>query len=468
MLFTLCGFVLFYSSLLVVDVILMRKYIGMGPVEGPCASPQPSPDPRRRRPSEEERPCPLLIDYEILRLIWWLLLGVLLIGFAIMDGFDLGVATLLPFVARNDAERRMTINTIGPVWDGNQVWLILGGGAIFAAWPAIYATAFSGFYIAMFLVLATLILRPVGFEFRNKIADPRWRAFWDYALFVGGLVPRLVFGVAFGNLLQGVPFQLDGDMRVLYEGSGLFELLNPFGLLCGLVSLAMLVTHGAVYLTLKTEGEVAERARWVASRAPLATIVLFLLAGLYVALGVRGYAITSPVDMNGPSNPLLKTVAPTAGQWLVNYGVYPWMILAPVLAVVGALGAMAFSAQRRAGLAFVASARRHPRRRRDGGREHVPVPDAVQPRPARELHGLGRLVEPTHAVRDADRDADLPADRPHLHQLGVLYDARPGHCGADLRNRAEPLLKGNCDVVLHLDIGRRLRLRRGRHQRAVA
>ncbi len=296
-----------------------------------------------------------LIDYEYLRLIWWLFLGVLLIGFAIMDGFDLGVATLLPFVARDDVERRMTINAIGPVWDGNQVWLLLGGGAIFAAWPAIYATAFSGFYIAMFLVLATLILRPVGFEFRNKIADPRWRAFWDYALFAGGLVPSLVFGVAFGNLLRGVPFRLDDNMRVLYEGSGLFELLNPFGLLCGLVSLAMLVTHGAVYLTIKTDGQVAERARWVASRAPLATVVLFLLAGVWIALGVRGYSITSPVAMDGPSNPLLKTVAPAAGQWLVNYGAHPWMILAPVLAVAGALATMALSGRGKAGLAFVAS-----------------------------------------------------------------------------------------------------------------
>ena len=162
------------------------------------------------------------VDYDVLRVIWWLFLGVLLIGFAIMDGFDLGVAALLPYVARNDSERRVAINTIGPVWEGNQVWLITGGGAIFAAFPPIYAASFSGFYIAMFLVLAALILRPVGFEFRNKIADTRWRAFWDYALFAGGLVPSLVFGVAFGNILQGVPFRIDSDLRVLYEGSGLF------------------------------------------------------------------------------------------------------------------------------------------------------------------------------------------------------------------------------------------------------
>jgi len=296
------------------------------------------------------------VAYEILRVIWWLFLGVLLIGLAIMDGFDLGVATLLPFVARTDTERRITINTIGPVWDGNQVWLILGGGAIFAAFPQIYAASFSGFYIAMFLVLVTLILRPGGFEFRNKIADPRWRAFWDYALFAGGLVPSLVFGVAFGNLLQGVPFRIDSDLRIFYEGSGLFELLNPFGLLCGLVSLAMLTTHGAVYLTVKAERPVSERAATYVRYGALATVVLFILAGIWVAFGVKGYAIDGTVATDGPSNPLLKTVTAASGQWLVNYGTHKWMLLAPALGIVGPLLTLMMTARRRAGLAFVASA----------------------------------------------------------------------------------------------------------------
>ncbi len=296
------------------------------------------------------------VDYEILRLIWWLFLGVLLIGFAIMDGFDLGVALQLPFVARTDTERRTAINAIGPVWEGNQVWLILGGGAIFAAWPPIYATAFSGFYIALFLVLATLILRPVGFEFRNKIADPRWRTFWDYALFAGGLVPTLVFGVAFGNLLQGVPFRIDSDMRVLYEGSGLFELLNPYGLLCGLVSAAMIATHGAIYLTMKTTGPVQTRARDVAKYGALATVVLFALAGVWLWLGIDGYAITSAVITDGPSNPLLKTVVRQPGQWLANYRAYPWTIAAPALGLAGPLLALAFTAARWRALAFIASA----------------------------------------------------------------------------------------------------------------
>jgi len=296
------------------------------------------------------------VDYEILRLIWWLFLGVLLIGFAVMDGFDLGVATLLPFVARTDTERRIAINTIGPVWDGNQVWLILGGGAVFAAFPPIYAASFSGFYIAMFLVLASLILRPVGFEFRNKVKDTRWRTFWDYALFCGGLVPSLVFGVAFGNLLQGVPFQIDSDMRVLYTGSGLFELLNPFGLLCGLVSVAMLTTHGAVYLTNKADGPVQQRAAGYVRTGALATVGLFILAGVWVALGLKGYAISGHAVTDGPSNPLLKTVTVARGQWLVNYSTYKWMMLAPVLGIVGPLLTRSLIAAKRAGLAFVTSA----------------------------------------------------------------------------------------------------------------
>ena len=296
------------------------------------------------------------VDYDILRVIWWLFLGVLLIGFAIMDGFDLGVAALLPYVARSDSERRVAINTIGPVWEGNQVWLITGGGAIFAAFPPVYAASFSGFYIAMFLVLAALILRPVGFEFRNKIADPRWRTFWDYALFANGLVPSLVFGVAFGNILQGVPFRIDSDMRVLYEGSGLFELLNPFGLLCGLVSLAMLTTHGAVYLTLKAEGPVKKRAAGYVRIGALATGALFIIAGIWTAFVLKGYVITSPIAADGPSNPLLKTVAQVRGHWFANFAVHKWMILAPAIAIVGPLLTFMFTITRRAGLAFIASA----------------------------------------------------------------------------------------------------------------
>ncbi len=272
----------------------------------------------------------MIFDYENLRLAWWLLLGVLLIGFAIMDGFDLGVAALIPFVGRTDVERRIAINTIGPVWEGNQVWLILGGGAIFAAWPPLYAVSFSGFYVAMFLVLVCLILRPVGFKFRSKIDHPAWRTAWDWALAIGGAVPALVFGVAVGNALQGVPFAFNPDLRASYDIT-LWSLLNPFALLCGLVSLAMLMMHGAAYLGVKAGEPVAMRAREAGRAAAIATIILFALAGLATAFLVSGYRITSAIDPAGPSNPLGKTVVQETGFWLANYRTHPWMMAAPIL-----------------------------------------------------------------------------------------------------------------------------------------
>lgn len=295
-----------------------------------------------------------MLDYEILRLLWWALLGTLLIGFAVMDGFDLGVAMLLPYVAKTDSERRVAINTVGPVWEGNQVWFILGGGAIFAAWPALYAAAFSGFYLAMFLVLAALILRPVAFKFRSKIENARWRSIWDWALFVAGTIPSLIFGVAFGNVIIGAPFRFDETLRMTYEGN-LLGLLNPFSLWCGLVSVAMLLTHGASYLALKSSGTVAERAVRAGRLTSIVAIVLFVLAGLWVASGIDGYAITSTLVHDGPSNPLGKQVVRRAGAWLENYKTYPWTIAAPVLAILGLLAARSFLAARRAGLAFVAS-----------------------------------------------------------------------------------------------------------------
>jgi cytochrome d ubiquinol oxidase subunit II len=295
-----------------------------------------------------------MFDYEIMRLIWWALLGILLIGFAVMDGFDLGVAALLPVVARTDIERRIVINTIGPVWEGNQVWLILGGGAIFAAWPILYATAFSGFYLAMFIVLAALIVRPVAIKFRSKIENTRWRATWDTAIAVSGLVPALIFGVAFGNVILGVPFKFDDTMRMTYEGN-LFALLNPFALLSGLVSVAMLTLHGASYLALKASGAIVDRAVRVARvTAPLA-IVLFILAGVWVAFGVDGYVITSNLPHDGPSNPLLKVVTRQAGAWLTNYGTFPWILAAPVVAIAALAITPFLLAGRRAGTAFIAS-----------------------------------------------------------------------------------------------------------------
>ena len=283
---------------------------------------------------------PIPFDYETLRLVWWLLLGVLLIGFALTDGFDLGVAAVLPFVARTDEERRLVINSIGATWEGNQVWFILGGGAIFAAWPHVYAISFSGFYLAMFLVLMALILRPVGFKYRSKKADPKWRARWDWALFIGGFVPALVFGVAVGNVLGGVPFRLDDDLRATFEGS-FFDLFTPFTLLAGLLSVAMLVLHGAGWLSLKIEhGSVLDRARRFGFLAGGLSILLFALGGVLVSILDMGVHVPPGIDPNGPSNPLHHPAVAAPGAWLENYARYPWMLIAPVLGFAGPVLAM--------------------------------------------------------------------------------------------------------------------------------
>src|SRR5438552_3017469 len=279
---------------------------------------------------------PIPLDYETLRIIWWLLLGILLIGFAVFDGFDLGTAILLPYVGRSDTERRLLINSVGPVWEGNQVWFILGGGASFAAWPPLYAASFSGFYIAMFVVLIALILRPVAFKFRGKIDSPAWRIIWDLALVLGGLVPALIFGVAFGNLLQGVPFRLDADLRASYSG-GFFALLNPFALLCGLLSIAMLTAHGAAYVMIKTTDALAERARLAGLAMSLASFVLFVICCICVCFWITGYWITSPIDPAGLSNPLNKTVATAAGAWFHSQTIRPWTFVVPLLGLGGSL-----------------------------------------------------------------------------------------------------------------------------------
>ena len=280
------------------------------------------------------------LDYETLRVIWWVLLGVLLIGFAIMDGFDLGVAMWLPWLAKTDMERRVLINTIAPTWEGNQVWFILGGGAIFAAWPALYSLAFSGFYLAMLLVLLALILRPVGFKYRSKLTDPRWRSFWDWALFVGGFVPALIFGVAVGNVLQGVPFHFDENLRSFYTGT-FFGLLNPFALLCGLLSVSMLAMHGAFFLNVKTTAPIQQRAIIAGRICAILTALLFTAGGLWLYFGIDGYSITSTMLHDGPSSPLYKTVVRTAPAWFANYQWMPITGLVPISGILAALLALA-------------------------------------------------------------------------------------------------------------------------------
>ncbi|MDT0174576.1 cytochrome d ubiquinol oxidase subunit II [Enterobacter sp. BRE11] len=295
-----------------------------------------------------------MFDYEVLRFVWWLLIGILLVGFAVADGFDMGVGMLTRLMGRNDTERRIMINSIAPHWDGNQVWLITAGGALFAAWPMVYAAAFSGFYVAMILVLASLFFRPVGFDYRSKIEDMRWRGMWDWGVFIGSFVPPLVIGVAFGNLLQGVPFRADEFLRLDYTGN-FFQLLNPFGLLAGVISVAMILTQGATYLQMRTAGELHLRSRAVAQVAALVMMVCFVLAGVWVKYGLDGYVITSAIDHHAASNPLGKTVVREAGAWLANFNHMPALWLFPLLGVVLPLLTVLCSRCEKGGWAFVSS-----------------------------------------------------------------------------------------------------------------
>jgi cytochrome bd ubiquinol oxidase subunit II len=296
-----------------------------------------------------------MLDYETLKIIWWLLVGVLLLGFAVMDGHDMGVGTLLPFIGKNDVERRVVINTVGPHWDGNQVWFITAGGAIFAAWPFVYATAFSGFYWAMLAVLWALFFRPVGFDYRSKVNNPTWRSVWDWGLFVGGAVPALIFGVAFGNLLEGVPFHFEANLLPVYTGS-FWALLNPFALLAGVVSLSMLTFHGANYLLVRTEGDIYQRAKQASTIFGSVMLLAFAGAGVWVTLGISGYVITSPVDPSALPNPLDKTVAVQAGAWLSNFAAHPLLWLVPGAAFIGGIAALLFARLDKPVFAFIGSA----------------------------------------------------------------------------------------------------------------
>src|SRR3990167_436400 len=278
-----------------------------------------------------------MLDLETLRIIWWLLIGVLLAGFALTDGFDFGAAILLPFIARNETEKRIVLNCIGPVWEGNQVWIILGAGAILAAWPYVYAVAFSGFYFLILLLRLTMgISRPVSFKYRSKLPQLFWRQCWDHMVFIGGIVPAIIFGLLIGNVILGVPFYFDNSLRFFYTGS-FFDLFSPFACWCGFTSLAMLIMHGGLYIAIKTDSSLRERALFWSRSMALVFIFLFALGGIWIAYKVHGYWVTSAINTQDFSNPLHKTVVTGVGAWLTNYQLYPITLSMPILGFVGAI-----------------------------------------------------------------------------------------------------------------------------------
>lgn len=294
-----------------------------------------------------------MLDYETLKLVWFILIVVLFIGFAVTDGFDMGVGALLPILGKTDVERRVMINTVAPHWEGNQVWLVTGAGAVFAAWPMVYATLFSGFYTALLITLFALFLRPVGFDYRSKIDDAKWRSSWDWALFVGSVIPPVIFGVAVGNLMLGVPFKFDEFFRSTYEG-GILGLLNPFSLMLGVLSLLLFVNQGATWLQMKVDKEMEPRFRKASMICSAAIAVLFAIGGFWVA-NIDGYVVLSGLDPAGISDPNLKQVAVEKGAWMANYQNMPILYLVPALAFVAMAANFVFSMMGKAAFAFISS-----------------------------------------------------------------------------------------------------------------
>jgi len=260
-----------------------------------------------------------------LNTLWFILIGVLFVGFFVLEGFDYGVGILLPFLGRTDTERRRIINTIGPVWDGNEVWVLTAGGAMFAAFPHWYATLFSGFYLVLFLMLLALIVRAVAFEFRSKDRNPAWRTTWDWMIFVGSAIPALLWGVALGNLLKGVPI----DATKTYVG-GFFNLLNPYALIAGLTTLAAFTTHGAIFLHLKSTDPIKARAL-TATRlvGPVATAVI----GLFVVAAYRWTDAFTRLGINPGLVPILAIVAMLGAGAFVRGGRMGWAFTLTCLAL---------------------------------------------------------------------------------------------------------------------------------------
>ncbi|MDX7858901.1 cytochrome d ubiquinol oxidase subunit II [Aeromonas caviae] len=291
------------------------------------------------------------MDYETLKVIWWGLVLFLLVGFVVMDGFDLGVGMLLPVVGKTDDERRVLLNSVGPVWEGNQVWLIAGAGTLFAAWPLVYAAAFSALYVPFMFLLFGLFLRPVGFDYRSKLPDPVWRRWWDRALVVGGLLPTLVFGATLGFLLQGLPFRFDAALRIHY---GAFAFHWPLLLTAMGTALALLLLHGASFLQCKTQGAIAARsARLALWLGPLAS-ALFALGGVWLG-EMAGYRITAIGDLDGALTPLMKEVVAVPAGWLGNFVAHPVLWAVPVLGLLLPLVCALASRLGKPGLALVAS-----------------------------------------------------------------------------------------------------------------
>lgn len=283
-----------------------------------------------------------MIDYVTLKLIWWGIFGFLITAFMITGGMDIGVGFLLPVIGKNDNDRRLILNAIGPTWEGNQVWLITLGAGLFAIWPIAYATIFSCMYLAFVLVLVMLILRPPGIDYRSKINSNTWRSIWDVTLFTSNLVLALGFGLVVGNLFTGLPFYFDQDMRIIYQGDFL-SIISPCALLFAVVTLCMLGLQGALYLQYKLDESMQDVIKLMVKIFGIGFIVTSIFAGISVVLWVPGYEIISIPDINTGISVIDKTVQPLLSGWAQNYAGHKWLWIFPIFALIFTRVAMKYS-----------------------------------------------------------------------------------------------------------------------------
>jgi cytochrome d ubiquinol oxidase subunit II len=299
----------------------------------------------------------MLFDYVTLKVIWWVLVGAVLILYATTAGFDFGVTLMLPFLKRkakfadNDNERRVLLNTISATWDGNQTWLVFAGGALFVIWPVVYSSIFSGLYAAMLFILWSFFLRPPGFDYRGKLPSEAWRKMWDWSLFISAFFPVLIFGLIIGNLFVGMPFKFDPiTLRSYYEGN-FFDLLNVFGIVCALASLFMCLMHGSAHLNRRTEGGLSCYFRKLHCWFSLVFLILMTVGGVLLAFKVNGYHLVSQAAI--PTyHPLSNVVSVSIGGWFKSMQVHAWKWVAPVLVYVAVILSILTERVGKGGLSF--------------------------------------------------------------------------------------------------------------------
>ncbi|QJC29948.1 cytochrome d ubiquinol oxidase subunit II [Enterobacteriaceae endosymbiont of Plateumaris sericea] len=296
-----------------------------------------------------------MLDYDILRIIWWFLIGILVIGFLITDGLDMGVGILLFIIGKNNIERRIMINSIAPHWDGNQVWLITVGGALFAAWPIVYATLFSNFYIPMIIMLLSLFLRPVGFEYRSKIKDNKWQKICDILISIGSIIPPIIIGLAMGNLLKGIPFYIDKYFRIHSELNFL-NLFNKFSIMISITSFIMFINQASTYLQFRINDKyISYRTNIITQISSIMLIIFFILSFINTIFYIKGYKVNTLIENNFNNIINKKEILYSYGFWFSNFQKHYYLLIIPLLCLILPIFTIIFSRYKKKLMTFICS-----------------------------------------------------------------------------------------------------------------